>query len=204
MEKKNNRKKDVEGFFQHHFFPTKKDVEGFTQHYFFSKKSSAGFTLIELLIVVAIIAILASVIFVALNPLTRFQDSRDSVRWQDVSAISQAIKLDQVDNGGNYLYAIANMTSGTVYMISSVGTLSGCDNNNIYCDVNVDSDGACVDLSGLVVDGYIGKVPVSPNGDPDVTWGENITGYTLERESSGIIHVRACERENSNEIIISR
>ena len=169
-----------------------------------SKKDAKGFTLIELLIVVAIIAILASVIFVALDPLTRFQDSRDSARWQDVSAMATAIKVNQIDNGGSYLTAITNMTSGTVYMISDGGNLSGCDNNNIYCDVNVDSDSACVDLSGLVVDGYIGAVPVAPDGDPDVTWDSDVTGYTLERESNGIVHVRACERENSSEIMISR
>ena len=45
-----------------------------------------GFTLVELLIVIAIIAIIAAVIFVALDPLTRFQDSRDSARWQESSA----------------------------------------------------------------------------------------------------------------------
>ncbi len=163
-----------------------------------------GFTLIELLIVIAIIAILASVIFVALDPLTRFKDSRDSARWQNVSAIATAIKVDQIDNGGSYLTTITNMTSGTVYMISDGGNGSGCDNNNTYCNVNVSSDGACVDLSGLVVQGYIGAVPIAPEGDPDVTWDSDVTGYTLERESSGIIHVRACENENSNEIMISR
>ena len=39
-----------------------------------------GFTLIELLVVIAIISILAVVVFVALDPVTRFQDARDSRR----------------------------------------------------------------------------------------------------------------------------
>ena len=175
--------------------------KGFIPHHFFSlKKSSAGFTLIELLIVIAIIAILASVIFVALDPLTRFSDSRDSARWQDGSAISTATKVDQVDNGGGYLAAISNLNAGEIYMIGTA--VAGCDDQNTYCDTNVTDDNNCVLLDALATEGYIGQVPISPNGDGD--WTANITGYTLERESTGIIHVRACESENSNEIMISR
>ena len=63
-------------------------------------KFNKGFTLIELLIVIAIIAILAAVVFVSLDPLTRFQDARDARRWTDVDAVLSAMKLDQVDQGG--------------------------------------------------------------------------------------------------------
>lgn len=37
-----------------------------------------GFTLIEILVVIAIIAILATVVFVALDPVTRFADARNA------------------------------------------------------------------------------------------------------------------------------
>jgi len=177
--------------------------------FFGVKKRSAGFTLIELLIVIAIIAILASVVFVALDPLTRFQDARDSSRWSDVAAVLSAIKIDQVDNGGSYLPAISSLTAGTVYMIvNGASMVAGCDDNNASCDTNVTGDTNCVDLSGLVTEGYVGSVPISPTGA--VTWddgdtaGEEGTGYTLERETTGILHVRACESENSTEISISR
>ena len=49
-----------------------------------------GFTLIELLIVIGIIAVLAAATFVALNPLTRFQDARDARRRTDISAVLSA------------------------------------------------------------------------------------------------------------------
>ena len=166
------------------------------------RKNFKGFTLIELLIVIAIIAILAAVVFVALDPLTRFRDARDSSRWSDVSGLISAIKIDQVDNGSTYLTSISNIATGTVYMIVDGSTATGCDDQNAYCDTNVDGDTDCVNLAGLVTEGYLGKVPVSPNGDG--TWASTITGYTLEKESSGIIHVRACESENSSEIVISR
>lgn len=163
-------------------------------------KKQRGFTLIELLIVIAIIAIIASVAFVALDPLTRFQDSRDSARWQDVAAIASAIVVDQVDNGGQYLQEIVSTTAGQVYMI---GTNSvGCDNQNAQCDTDVDADDNCIDLSGLVDEGYLAEVPVSPNGDG--TWAQSLTGYTLSRSSTGAVTIRACESENSTEILIAR
>ena len=157
-----------------------------------------GFTLIELLIVIAVIAILAAVVFVALNPLGRFQDARDSRRWSDINAIAQAIKTHQVDNGGAYLTAISSATTGTVYIIGTDTT--GC--NTYTCDVNATSTAACIDLSGLATAGYLGSVPMSPNGAG--TWTAGHTGYTLERETTGIVHIAACESENTASISVSR
>lgn len=164
--------------------------------------SKKAFTLIELLIVIAIIGIIAASIFVVLDPLSRFRDARDARRWADGSAILSAIKVDQVDNGGTYITAVANTTSGEVYMVSDGAVASGCDDQNTYCDTDVTSDTHCVDLSGLVTEGYLGDVPVSPNGSG--TWTSSTTGYTLQRDSTGIITVRACESENTSEIWVAR
>jgi len=158
-----------------------------------------GFTLIELLIVIAIIAILAAVVFVALDPLTRFRDARDSSRWADASGLISAIKIDQVDNGGAYLTAIDTMVADEVYMIGTEVD-GGC--NLPACDAVVAGDLSCVDLAGLVTEGYLGSVPVSPNGL--VEWGVNFTGYTLKKATTGIITVQACESENTPSIILSR
>jgi len=160
-----------------------------------------GFTLIELLIVMAIISIIAAVVFVALDPLTRFRDSRDAARWTDISAIVSAIKIDQVDNGGDYLTAVKDMGTG-VYMIVDGAAPADCTTGNAYCDVDVTAAANCVDLSELVGQGYLGKVPVSPNGNG--SWNDKLTGYTLEKSSTGILTVRACEAENAPEIKVSR
>ncbi len=162
-----------------------------------------GFTLIELLLVVAIIAILASVIYVALNPLVRFRNSRDAARWQDIDAIIGALALDQLDNGGLYHDAITDLEDGKVYMITDGNVTVGCDDQNIYCDTNVSGDTDCVNLDFLVDEGYLGDIPVSPNGEG--SWSAAQTGYTLERDAdNGILKVRACESENSSEIFLVR
>lgn len=175
---------------------------GYLINMLLNNKNMRGFTLIELLIVIAIIAIIAAVVFVALDPLTRFQDARDSSRWSDISAILNAIKVDQVDNGGTYLSSIAATDAGSIYMIVDGSVTSGCDDQNTYCDTNVSGDAHCVNLVGLVTEGYLGDVPVSPNGSG--TWTASITGYTLERDTTGIITIRACESENSDEIWVAR
>ena len=173
-------------------------------------KNNAGFTLIELLIVIAILAILAAVVFVSINPLKRFQDARDVTRSSDILSILDAIKIDQVDNRGSYLSSVSAMNAGQWYMIVNGSTMvSGCADNDINCDINVATTSNCVDLSGLITEGYLGEVPVSGSSGV-VTWddgsasGNEGTGYVLKRDTTGIIHIRACESENADDIKVSR
>ncbi len=157
------------------------------------KKTNQGFTLIELLIVVAIIAILASVVFVALNPLQRFKDARDAHRWSDVAELLNAIKLNQIDNGGTYLTAIDTAVTSSVYQIGVVGSScnSGCNATSTAA--------ACLDLSGLVTSGHIGSIPKDP-----ITGTDARTYYYLDKSSAGIITVGACNPEGANTIVLSR
>lgn len=179
-------------------------------------KDRKGFTLLELLIVVAIIAILALVVFVMLDPLKRFQDSRDSVRWQDTTALVDAIHLHQVDNGGAFLNAISSSTIdvGSWYMIVDGGGSSamslGCDDtyDSGHCDAVIDNDFDCVDLDQLVNTGYLSGVPISPAGT--ITWdsgkndGNKGTGYALRHNANGSVSVQACESENAGTIMVTK
>ncbi len=157
------------------------------------KEQARGFTLIELLIVIAIIAILAAVVFVALDPLSRFQDARNSQRWSDVAAIIDAIKVDQVDNGGSYIEEVATTTAGSAYTIGTCATGGDAD-----CSATT-TQASCVDLSGLVSEGYLGSIPQDPSSGT-----ANKTDYYLIRKSSGIITVGACDAEGGENISISR
>jgi prepilin-type N-terminal cleavage/methylation domain-containing protein len=57
------------------------------------QKKARGFTLIELLIVIAILAILATVVLLVINPVQMFAQARDSQRIYDVNTLSNAAAL---------------------------------------------------------------------------------------------------------------
>lgn len=155
---------------------------------YFSKHTNLlGFTLIELLIVIAVMAILATVVFVALNPLGRFQDARNSRRWTDVNAILSAIKLDQVDNGGNYLQDIMDLDADKYY---EIGTGGSCSDSCLYPTVILES--SCLDLTGLVDEGYLPEMPVDPG---DSTASVDATRYYLVKNSNGALTIGNCSEE---------
>jgi len=167
-----------------------------------SKSNKTGFTLIELLIVIAIIAIISSIVYIALDPLTRFRDARDSRRWADMHSILNALRINQVDRGGQYLPDVASMEVNKIYMVTNESVITGCADYNANCDADVSGNTYCINLHQLLLDGYLGKVPVSPSAS--VEWSDYATGYTLERDNNNILVVRSCESENSVEIKLAR
>ena len=146
--------------------------------------------MIELLIVIGVIAVLASLAFVALNPLARFQDSRNAQRWTDVNAVLSAIKLHQVDNDGTYLSDITDLTADLYYQI---GAGSSC--NDTCSSPTVVLQSSCLDLSGLTDDGYLTSVPIDPNATGAT---EDETRYYIVKHSSGSITVGSCSEEKGS------
>ncbi len=145
-----------------------------------------GFTLIELLIVIAVIAILTSIVFVALNPLGRFQDARNSTRWTDANALLSAIKLSQVDHKGIYITAIDDMTADAYYEIGS------SDNCAVTCaNPELTLETGCVGLEELVDTGYLPAVPI----DPLVDGTDGNSFYYIMKSTTGTLEVGACSEE---------
>ena len=144
-----------------------------------------GFTLIELLIVIAIIAILAAIIFVAVDPGRRLAEARNAQRWASVNSILNAYLKYTVDNKGT---EPATLTANQEYMVvyNSGADFGGCD------AINATTTNAVIILKKIVDDGYISELPYDPNKDDA---SAEKTYYWMKKKGNGRIIVGACGPE---------
>lgn len=153
------------------------------------KKHNSGFTLVELLLVIGIIATLAVVAFVALDPAKRFADARDVRRISDVETILSAVHQYVVDSKGSFPDSLSDVNTE-----KQIGTASsGCSINTGNCG----ADSACADL-GSELEKYLKTIPYDPENGSAAT-----THYTIEKNNDGIITIRACDYEG-DAISVSR
>lgn len=146
-----------------------------------------AFTLIEILVVIAIIAILSVVVFVALDPVTRFADARDSRRVVDVNNILTAIHEYIVDNGGALPTGLTTgMTKAQLGTCASGGAT--------LC---TGAAAACVNLT-TPLSPYLKSIPLDPADGVAAT-----TAYSVVVDSNNIVTVEACSAEGST-ITVSR
>jgi prepilin-type N-terminal cleavage/methylation domain-containing protein len=108
-----------------------------------------GFTLIEILVVIGLIAILAAVVLIAINPAKQFAQARNSQRTANINAILNAIGQRIADNKGTFEGTFT--ISGTTY---TCPTLTSDDIDNA-------SGGSGISLSCLVPT-YIPALPTDP------------------------------------------
>ncbi len=83
-------------------------------------KNKKGFTLIEILLVMGIIAILAAVVIVAINPARQFAQARNSQRTSNVFTILNAVSQNIADNSGVFTCGAGNIPT-TATVIKSTG-----------------------------------------------------------------------------------
>ena len=138
------------------------------------KARQGGFTLIEILIVIGIIAVLAAIVLVAINPVRLFNKADDSQRWNDVNAILSAVGQEIVEEQGT----ITGEITTTVQNISSGGA----------------------DICAMLVTEHMASLPVDPDsGDAlDTCPGTYDTDYTIVRDNDGRITVAATGEVDTN------
>jgi prepilin-type N-terminal cleavage/methylation domain-containing protein len=145
---------------------------------------NAGFTLIELLIVIVIISALSVTVFVALNPVKRLIDARDSRRKTDIENILTAIHQYIIDNG-NLPPSLSARAQGVDWQLGT-GT---CATTIVTGGCSTQTTG-CIDLTSDLSK-YLAKIPIDPLGSPTNTAAN--TGYAiLYSPPSNIISVKAC------------
>ena len=136
-------------------------------------KNLKGFTLIELLIVIGIIAILAGIVLVAVNPAQQFGKANDSERKSEIGTLLSAV----------YQY----QTSPTAR-----GALPSCTLNSVVtaipaCGVNyagaleLGTAATSYDCSTTLVPSYLREIPI----DPTSTYTAAATGYWICQQVVG-------------------
>lgn len=84
-----------------------------------------SFTLLELLITIAILAVLASISFVALNPAEQIKKARDAQRLTELRSIEKAVNIFEIE------YASASLGDSTLIYLSLPDTNSNCSSYSL-------------------------------------------------------------------------
>jgi len=131
-------------------------------------KFKKGFTLIEVLLVVAILAILAGLVILAINPQKQLLDAHNAQRKADVNTILSAVYQYSIDNKG--------VMPGTNVPVSPTAAMEICTATvSATC-----TTATLADLSSLIsTQTYLTAIPVDPAGN--VTNG---AGYTIQKTAS--------------------
>ena len=131
-----------------------------------------GFTLIEVLVVMGIIAVLSTVVLVAINPARQFAQSRDTERTSNVTALLNAIGQRAVDNRGIFE--------------------TGCAAGQIPATTTEIKSSGGFDLYPCIVPVYMALLPVDPKVGNFNSATDYDSGYTVARDpATGRITVAA-------------
>ncbi len=139
-----------------------------------------GFTLIELLLVIGIIAILASIVIVAINPTKQLGDARDAQRRSDVNTILSAVYQYAIDNDGTLP---ASIPTGAAVEICATG--------DVDCDAAISLDA----LTGA----YLVRMPRDPQAASATG-----TNYWIVEGANGRITVSAPGAEQTASISVEK
>ena len=158
-------------------------------------KINTGFTLIEILIVIGIIAILAAIVIVAINPAKQFAQARNTQREAGVNTVLNAIGQRLADNRG--IFAGIFTVGGTTYTCGPLPAAAvGVATENVDNTMAADTTTETGNLKCLTPT-YVSTLPL----DPDSTYAISpYTGYDVGVDPTG--RVTVCAHRSTSETSI--
>lgn len=145
------------------------------------KNSVQGFTLIEILVVVGMIALLAAIVLIAINPARQFAQGRNSQRASNVNAILNAIGQRMADHKGLFREADDTVCTDEMEIPASA--------DDVDSAVTIKSDD--LDMRPCLVPAYISELPVDPAKGTVWDGTDYDTDYKIFKNSEGRITVFA-------------
>lgn len=135
---------------------------------------SRGFTLIEILVVMGMLALLSTIVLVAVNPLRQFAQARNTQRQANVSAILNAVGNRLADNRGIFTGDLCTKE------IPPTATVMG------------KADATQYDIRPCLVPAYLSDIPVDPTDGAStcttpVCNSDNqsyVTQYTIQQDAA--------------------
>src|SRR5687768_161535 len=156
---------------------------------------SKGFTLIELLIVIGLIGFLAAAVLLAVDPVKRIQESRDSRRSSETNALLNAILTKQVDDSG--LYSGCCDTGGApiitqggpmvqVIVTSDAGIVCNSQAARPGCDKLMDTTGANKNCVAMFLATFAGTGTATSTGSSAFVTGTG-TSFTTQTAAGNTV-----------------
>lgn len=150
-----------------------------------------GFTLIEILVVIGLIAILAAIVLIAINPARQFRQAHDTQRTSNVETILNAIGQRFADNKGVFNGGTPNCPA----LVAGPATICA----GASCPAGTTIDFACLTPTYIA-----SQLPVDPTSGSWTSATNYNTGYTVAYDTTtGRITISAVG-EITNPITIAR
>lgn len=152
-------------------------------------KNAKGFTLLELLIAIGVMAILAGLVLVAVNPAQQFGKANDAERKSEAKAVLSAMLQFQTSPSARG--ALPRCLTGAVPAAADIPECDtdssgiGVGNGGFEGALELGTPGSATvyDCTTLLIPFYLREMPI----DPDAANSATDTGYFVCQDTSGAV-----------------